>query len=157
MGRRVILTPAAHQPPTPFTYSKTRFFMRVKGAREAQTNTHQQTPTTTAKQEEASIKFETTMYKQSPSAYTNSRCRPYVYREIARRKYECGSMCQQFFLRRGEQTVRISVFIRNLGGTSAHQAQRDPSLGSTSANPSEVNSVHSDSWAHVGQPSTQRL
>ena len=141
MGRRVIQTPAAHQPPTPFTYSKTRFFMRVKGAREAQTNTHQQTPTTTAKQEEASIKFETTMYKQSPSAYTNSRCRPYVYREIARRKYECGSMCQQFFLRRGEQTVRISVFIRNLGGTSAHQAQRDPSLGSTSANPSEVNSV----------------
>ena len=37
-------------------------------------------------------------------------------------------------------------------------AQRDSSLGSTSANPSAVNSVQTSvSWAHVGQPSTERL
>ncbi len=61
-------------------------------------------------------------------------------------------------IQRSFKTVQNSVFIRYLGSTSAHQAQRDPSLGSTSANPSEVNTVqNSDSWAHVGQPSTQRL
>ena len=45
-GRRVGQTPAAPQPPTPFTYSKARFCMRVKGAREAQTTrTQRQQPT----------------------------------------------------------------------------------------------------------------
>ena len=45
VGRRVSQTPAAPQPPTPFTYSKACFCMRVKGARECTDHTNPKTTT----------------------------------------------------------------------------------------------------------------
>ena len=72
---------------------------KKEGSERSTDNTHQQTTTTTAKQEVASIKFESSIkfepedisqYKLSQSAYTSYRCRPYVYRKTTRRKYKCG-------------------------------------------------------------------
>ena len=51
----------------------------------------------------------------------------------------------------------IIIINKSPGGTSAHQEQRDPALGGTSANPSEVNSAHSGTRRHVGHPSAQRF
>ena len=153
MGRRVI-TPAAHQPPTPFTYSKTRFYMRAKGAREAQTNTHQQTTTTTAKLEVASIKY---IYRCRPiqalvvgQTCIDKRSLSAIHVKMTtRRKYKCdeayfesGRVCRAFSGRinlfkaqhRGTHllgarrlTQAQSTLFKplSLGRTSANQAQRD--------------------------------